>query len=156
MPVITGDWHIDVPGNRLLQEQREYNTEELAATVAQHLQLFNHHQRQIFNDTMDPVNNNRGDILFLYSAGGCGKTFVANTITAAVRAEGKMALCAASSGIAALLMDGGCTAHSTFRIPIELDETSNLEVQTCISSSNRLTLSYGMKSLCSINMLQMQ
>jgi hypothetical protein len=49
MPVITGDWHIDVPGNRLLQEQRDYNTEELAATVAQNLQLFNHHQMQIYN-----------------------------------------------------------------------------------------------------------
>ena len=60
----------------------------------------------------------------MHSAGGCGKTFVANTIVAAVCAQGKIALPAASSGITSLLMDGGHTAHSTFHIPIELNEAS--------------------------------
>ena len=32
--------------------------------------------------------------------------------------------CSGSSGVLSLLMDGGCTAHSTFRIPIELDQAS--------------------------------
>jgi hypothetical protein len=68
---------------------------------------------------MDSVNNNRGKMLFIHSAGGCGKTFVCNTIAAAVRAQGKVALCVASSGIAALLLDGGQTAHSRLGIPPE-------------------------------------
>ena len=58
-------------------------------------------------------------MLFIHSAGGCGKTFVCNTIAAAVRAKGKVALCVASSGIAALLLDGGQTAHSHLGIPPE-------------------------------------
>jgi len=124
MPAITGNWHIDVPGNRLLNEHRDYNRDDLAAIVAQNQARFNPHQTDVFNAVMDSVNNNRGKVFFLHSAGGCGKTFVANTIVAAVRAQGKIALPAASSGIASLLMDGGRTAHSTFHIPIELDEAS--------------------------------
>ena len=67
---------------------------------------------------MDSVNNNHGKMLFVHSAGGGGKTFVCNTIAAAVRAQGHVALCVASSGIAALLLEGGRTAHSRFKIPI--------------------------------------
>jgi hypothetical protein len=44
--------------------------------------------------------------LFLYSPGGCGKTFLLNLILAAVRAEGEIALATATSGVAALLLDG--------------------------------------------------
>ena len=128
MPAIAGNWHIDAPGNRLLQEQRDYNVEQLATRVALNIEQFNDDQRQIYNATMDSVNNNRGKILFLHSAGGCGKTFVANTIAAAVRAQGKIALSVASSGIAALLLAGGRTAHSMFKIPIELDEASTCRI----------------------------
>jgi hypothetical protein len=128
MPAIAGDWHITVPENRLLQEQRDYNVEQQATIVAGNVQQFNHHQRQIYDAAMDSVNNNKGRIVFLHSAGGCGKTFVSNTIAAAVRAQGKIALCAASSGIAALLLEGGHTAHLTFNIPIEIDEASGCRV----------------------------
>jgi hypothetical protein len=38
------------------------------------------------------------------------------------------ALATASSGIAALLLDGGRTAHSMFKIPIELSETSTCSI----------------------------
>src|SRR6266542_6132645 len=33
-------------------------------------------------------------------------------------------ICVASSGIAALLLIGGCTVHSTFKVPIEIHESS--------------------------------
>ncbi len=62
--------------------------------------------------------NERGKLVFLHSAGGGGKTFVCNTIAAAVHAEGKIALTCASSGISAFLLVGGHTSHSTFKIPI--------------------------------------
>jgi hypothetical protein len=65
---------------------------------------FNHEQKEAFDKVMDSVNNDRGKIFFLHSAGGCGKTYVCNTIAAAVRAQGKVALCVASSAIAALLL----------------------------------------------------
>ena len=56
---------------------------------------------------MDSVRTNKGETLFVHSAGGGGKNFVCNTIAAAVRGMGKVELCVASSGIASLLLDGG-------------------------------------------------
>jgi hypothetical protein len=130
MPAIQGNWHIEVPGNRLLQQQRDYNVDELATTVTHNLQLFNQHQRQVYDAAINSVAHKRGEVLFLHSAGGCGKTFVCNTIAAAVRAQGKIALCVASSGISSLLLNGGRTAHSTFKIPIEIDEASHCSMPT--------------------------
>ena len=52
--------------------------------------------------------------------GGTGKTFLINLILAKLRSEGKIALATASSGIAATLLTGGRTLHSTFKIPLDL------------------------------------
>lgn len=61
---------------------------------------------------------------FIDGPGGTGKTFVYSTLLADVRSDGGIALAVASSGIAALLMEGGRTAHSRFKIPINLTEHS--------------------------------
>ena len=53
--------------------------------------------------------------------GETGKTFLINLILAKVRCEGKIALATASSGIAATLLTGGRTLHSTFKIPLDLN-----------------------------------
>jgi hypothetical protein len=128
MPPITGDWGAVAEGNRLLNEQLDYNREELADRVTQNVAKFNLPQRTIYDAVMHSVNNNIAKVFFLHSAGGCGKTFVCNTIAAAVRAQGKICLCVASSGIASLLLDGGRTAHSTFRIPLAVNETSTCNI----------------------------
>ncbi|KNZ82356.1 hypothetical protein J132_00171 [Termitomyces sp. J132] len=73
---------------------------------------------------MDSVDNNLGKMIFIHSAGGCGKTFVCNTLASAVWSNRDVALCVASSGIAALLLEGGRTAHSRFKIPIPALDTS--------------------------------
>ncbi|CAN1162778.1 ATP-dependent DNA helicase PIF1 [Linum perenne] len=46
-----------------------------------------------------------------------------------VRSEGKIALVVASSGIAATLLPGGVTAHSRFRIPLDVDSTSTCTIK---------------------------
>ena len=48
------------------------------------------------------------------------KYFLINLILAKLRSEGKIAMAAASSGIAATLLTGGRTLHSTFKIPLDL------------------------------------
>lgn len=58
------------------------------------------------------------------SPAGGGKTFVLGLLLAMVRSEGKIAIATASTGIAAVLMQGGTTAHSAFGIPIMLDSSS--------------------------------
>ena len=128
MPQIVHDWGVAAEGNRLINEQLNYNIEELHARVEANSAQFNDAQRGVYDAVMHSVNNNSGKIIFVHSAGGCGKTFLCNTIAAAVRAEGKIALCVASSGIASLLLEGGRTAHSTFKIPLQLNDTSTCSI----------------------------
>jgi hypothetical protein len=57
--------------------------------------------------------------------GGTSKTFLYSCLLSTVRAQGRVFIVVASSGIAALLLDGGRTAHSRFKIPVQgLNSTS--------------------------------
>ncbi|CAN6856169.1 unnamed protein product, partial [Brassica oleracea] len=53
---------------------------------------------------------------------GTGKTFLYQTIISRLRSRKQIVLPVASSGIAALLLPNGRTAHSRFNIPSKLDE----------------------------------
>ncbi|CAN1819976.1 ATP-dependent DNA helicase PIF1 [Linum perenne] len=88
----------------------------------------NNEQVIVFKQIMDSVEKGTGQCFFVEGAGGTGKTFLWKVITAKLRSEGKIVLCVASSGIAALLMPGGRTAHSRFHIPIKLTETSTCDI----------------------------
>jgi hypothetical protein len=56
----------------------------------------------------------------LDAPGGTGKTFLISLILAKIRSQQKIALAVASSGIAATLLDGGRTAHSPFKLPLDV------------------------------------
>jgi hypothetical protein len=60
-------------------------------------------------------------IFFIDNPRGTGKTYIENLLLIKIHGNGDIALAIASSGIAALLLDGGRTTHSQFKIPIELD-----------------------------------
>ena len=66
------------------------------------------------------VSNNAGGLYFLDAPGGTGKTFVISLILATIRSEQKIALALASSGIAATLLEGGRTAHSALKLPLNV------------------------------------
>lgn len=66
----------------------------------------------------------QNNVFFVDGPGGTGKTFLYKALLAHVRALGHIALAVASSGIAALLLDGGVTAHSRFKIPIKIKPDS--------------------------------
>ncbi|KAJ8736701.1 hypothetical protein PYW08_007357 [Mythimna loreyi] len=82
-------------------------------------------QKQVFDRVCHSVSNTLGQILFLDAPGGTGKTFLTKLILAHLRNQNKIALAVASSGIAATLLPGGKTAHTMFKIPIDLDRTEN-------------------------------
>ena len=77
-------------------------------------------QREVYDSFCFLVESNDGSMLFLDAPDGTGKTFLINLILAKLRSEGKIALATASSGIAATLLTGGRTLHSTFKIPLDL------------------------------------
>jgi len=65
----------------------------------------------------------------LHGPGETGKTYVYNTLCYFLRGQGKIVLCVALSGIAALLLIDGRTAHSCFKIPINIHELSMCEIK---------------------------
>jgi len=73
--------------------------------------------------------NNQGYLFFIYAAGGCGKTFLCNTIAVEVRRRGQIALCVASSGIAALLLEKERTSYSYFKISLLIHKDSVAELK---------------------------
>jgi hypothetical protein len=69
---------------------------------------------------MDQVVKQQVGIIFLDACGGTGKTFLTNLLLAEIRAQGEIALAIASSGIAVTLMEGGRTAYSALRLPLDI------------------------------------
>ena len=69
------------------------------------------------------------------SPGGYGKTLVLKVITAKIRSEGGIVLCVASTGLAAQNLEGGRTAHSRFKIPIDIleDSTCSIKAQSALA-----------------------
>ena len=65
---------------------------------------------------------------FLHGPAGTGKSFLYKTLCHYYRARGEIVLCVASSGIAALVLPGGTTAHSRFKIKLNCDEDSYCDV----------------------------
>ena len=74
-------------------------------------------QRLIYNQVIDSVRSNDGMTFMLRAPGGTGKTHTLNLVAAKLRGERKVVIEVASTGIAALQMSHGWTAHSMFKLP---------------------------------------
>ena len=117
MPQPTGDWQ-RLTENPLIAKQLDYDRTQLLLELDTRLGKLNEEQRTAYECITASVNNCDGQLFFLNGPGGTGKTFVYNTVCAKLRGDGKIILCVSSSGISALLLRGGRTAHSMFKIPI--------------------------------------
>jgi ATP-dependent DNA helicase PIF1 len=93
---------------------------------------FNEHQQTVYDNVMNLVQSTQHDsrIIFVDGPGGTGKTFLFNAMLDSVRRSQGIYIAVAASGTAALLLKGGKTAHSTFKIPIEVDSTTYCSIKT--------------------------
>ncbi|POM79407.1 Helitron helicase-like protein [Phytophthora palmivora] len=107
------------------QEVAVYKPDDLERTATLADQM-NENQKDIFDQVIEAVNHPIGGqkLFFVDGPGGTGKSFMLEQILAYVRLQRKVAIAVASSGIAATLLTGGHTAHSTFRNPLKLSEFS--------------------------------
>ncbi|KAG0618503.1 hypothetical protein M758_4G069300 [Ceratodon purpureus] len=123
MPIPTLNWSHH-RGNRFINEQLQWNREDLELYVQEHEPQLNEDQRYCYDAILSSIEDQSGVVFFVNGPAGRGKKFLYNIVTANVRSKGKIVICVASSGIAALFLHGGRTAHSTFKIPFEVDEYS--------------------------------
>ncbi|GJT19857.1 ATP-dependent DNA helicase PIF1-like protein [Tanacetum coccineum] len=98
--------------NRLIFDETLYDPEKLKEQHATLYGSLTTEQKGIYSTVMNAVDNNKGGMFFVYGYGGTGKTYLYKTMFAALRSKGEIVLNVASSGIAALLLEGGRTAHS--------------------------------------------
>ena len=110
-----------------------YNTEILKEQVSSNFQKFNRCQSIAYQEILQTVNLNndkkKSNLFFIDGPGGTGKTFIYNTLLAEVRSRKESAIALASTGVAALLLDNGHTAHSVFKIPLKCHESSMCNIK---------------------------
>ncbi|EJT96470.1 hypothetical protein DACRYDRAFT_60403, partial [Dacryopinax primogenitus] len=112
--------------NCLIAEQLDYDQVEMAEMAVTMKDQMNAEQSATFEEITQHAGD--GQTFWLQGPGGTGKTFVYKALCAELCSQGKIVLCVASSGIAALLLPGGHMAHSTFKIPIPVHDTSTCNI----------------------------
>nr|VDC90603.1 unnamed protein product [Brassica rapa] len=95
----------DYNGNRLIDDELNYVVEDQLKENERLMAMITDEQRGVYNQILDAVLND-------------------SALSSSIRSKGMIVLNTASSGIAALLLEGGRTAHSRFGIPIDADEFS--------------------------------
>jgi hypothetical protein len=116
--------------NCLFDEELSYDTSNLLNESENMMSQLNNDQQHAFNCIINAVLSGKSGFFFVSGYGGTGKTFLWNTIITYLRAHKKIMLSVASSGVASLLLLGGRTAHSRFRIPCDdLDETTTCNIK---------------------------
>ncbi|KAF1862357.1 hypothetical protein Lal_00026888 [Lupinus albus] len=111
-------------GNILIYDELNYDTTELKDNFNILFQFLTDEQCKIFKTVMNVVNQEQGHMFFLYGYGRTGKTHMWRTLTYALRSQKQIVLTIASSDIASLLLPGGRTSHSKFKIQVPTLENS--------------------------------
>ncbi len=111
------------PANAVVADKiARYDAATQAAMRDEHVLQLNPKQRAVYDNVMAIVDR---CAFFVDGLGGTGKTFIYSCLLSIVRAQGRVAVAVASSSIVALLLDGGRTTHSHFKIPVQgLNSTS--------------------------------
>ena len=112
----------------VIQEELAYDREALREQTNARLPTLLPSQRAVADVVLAAVRERRPLAVYIDAPGGTGKTYTLNTLLAAVRADGEVALAVAFSGIAATLLDGGRTFHSRFKAPLQATATSTCNV----------------------------
>lgn len=132
------DYGLPLPDVTLLEEDPDddmFGAIDAAVRWAVQLDNLNDEQRTVFNWVMAAVDDNRNvsKVFYVDGPGGTGKTTLYGCLIWSLRTQGRSVLSVAFTGIAASLMDGGMTVHSTFGLPfgtLNDDSTSTITLQS--------------------------
>ncbi|CAG4932716.1 unnamed protein product [Colias eurytheme] len=136
LPMPANTTNSDLTNSAEYTRETSYDQTRLLQNIAQDEPRLNIDQKKVFAEILSTIDNNEGKLFFLDAPGGTGKTFLINLLLKKVRSIGKIALAVASSGIAATLLEGGRTAHSTFKLPLKIATDDNNSVCSVSKQSN--------------------
>ncbi|XP_058746542.1 uncharacterized protein LOC131619470 [Vicia villosa] len=115
-------------GNRLIYDERSYDVSAMRTEFTRLSNALTDEQGKIFEKIMTAVHTQKGGVFFLHGYGGTGKTYMWRTLASALRSKHDICLTVATSGIASLLLPGGRTAHSKFKIPVPTMDNSTCKI----------------------------
>lgn len=119
--------------DRDFQQEINFDIDTLESFLQTNLPKLVPEQRIVYDRIMNVIINQSGGLYFLDAPGGTGKTFLISLILATIRSRKNIALATASSGTAATLLDGGRTAHSALKLPLNMQI---IESPTCNIKKN--------------------
>lgn len=97
--------------------------------------ILNSEQRALYDAVVgavesseDPSSVAAPKVFFVDGSGGSGKAFLYSAILAQMKASRRQVIVTATSGIAALLLEGGRTLHSAFKVPIPITHLSTCSI----------------------------
>lgn len=131
---------VDSGQEKIIMEELQYDRDTLQHRVAADVPKLNVDQRNVFDKVTDCYLNQEPRLFMLDGPGGTGKTHVENVILAFVRSRGDIALAVASTGISAIILEGGRTSFSRFKIPLDptSDTVCSISRQTQLAELLRL------------------
>ncbi|RCV38019.1 hypothetical protein SETIT_8G108600v2 [Setaria italica] len=106
-----------------------YNVHPSQASLFDRCCRLNDCERAAYDSIVRSVMGNEPAFYFVSHFGDTGTMFLWNNIITYVRSLGKIVLAVTSSGVASLLLSGGRTAHSIFKILIDIDETTICDIK---------------------------
>ena len=107
--------HLTLNEPQIIREELDFSIPDLRNTSELSASRLTQDQRAIFDEILETVNNDESKQFFIKARGGCGKTFLFNTLLDTIRSSvpgGKICLAMATTGIAANLLHLGRTFHS--------------------------------------------
>ena len=129
LPAPIARWDRIAHQNPLVAGELAYDMNAEQAQAIQYAAQLNADQRLAYDTILAQVATApHMSHFFIQGPAGTGKTFLYKCLCSYYRGQGKIVLCVASSGIAALLLPGGRTAHSRFAIPLDINEVSTCNI----------------------------
>lgn len=118
-----------VNSNRFIDDELSYDISIMQTESEILTSRLNTEQLHAFKTITETVLANKAGFYFVSGYGGTGKTYLWNSIITFLRSRKQIVLSVASSGVASLLLPGGRTTHSRFKIPCELEETTVCDIK---------------------------
>lgn len=95
-------------------------------------EMLNQEQRTIFDAVMNAVadvNETSPKVFCVNAFAGSGKSFLFNALIRSVRGLGQIVVPVAWTGIAAIILEGGRTTHSRFKLPVPILDNASCSIR---------------------------